>query len=58
MNFPECPATLEGQTSNGLESFDYNCPGVLIPISDVCYGVPIVFKKWVCTNPDCNYQIS
>ncbi len=32
--------------------------GVLIPLSDYGRdGAPIRFKAWVCTNPDCGFNI-
>lgn len=32
--------------------------GVLIPLSDYGReGAPIMFKAWVCTNPNCGFSI-
>ena len=32
--------------------------GTLIPLSDYGRdGATILFKAWVCTNPDCGYNI-
>ena len=32
--------------------------GDLVPFSDFgSQGAPIHFKAWVCTNPDCGYNI-
>ncbi len=32
--------------------------GVLIPLSDYGReGATLIFKAWVCTNPECGYQI-
>ena len=32
--------------------------GVLIPLSDYGReGAPIQFKAWVCTNPDCGFNL-
>lgn len=32
--------------------------GVLIPLSDYGRdGAPIQFKAWVCSNPDCGFNI-
>ncbi|MBD3162242.1 MAG: hypothetical protein GF346_07920 [Candidatus Eisenbacteria bacterium] len=32
--------------------------GVLIPLSDYGReGAPIQFKAWVCTNPECGFNI-
>ncbi len=32
--------------------------GVLIPLSDYGReGATLIFKAWVCTNPDCGFQI-
>jgi hypothetical protein len=32
--------------------------GVLIPLSDYGRdGAPIKFKAWVCTNPECGFNI-
>ncbi len=32
--------------------------GDLVPFSDFgSQGAPIQFKAWVCTNPDCGYNI-
>jgi len=32
--------------------------GVLVPLSDFgSQGAPIHYKAWVCTNPDCGYNI-
>ena len=43
MNFPKCDKC--GQ-------------GVLIPLSDFGQdGAPITYKAWVCTNPDCGYNL-
>ena len=35
------------------------CPeGNLLPLSDFgSQGAPIHFKAWVCSNPDCGYNI-
>jgi hypothetical protein len=31
---------------------------VLVPLSDFgSQGAPIHYKAWVCTNPDCGYNI-
>ena len=36
-----------------------NCnDGDLVPLSDFgSHGAPIHYKAWVCTNPDCGYNI-
>ena len=32
--------------------------GVLVPLSDYGRdGAPIRYKAWVCTNPDCGFNI-
>ena len=32
--------------------------GSLVPLSDFgSQGAPITFKAWVCTNPDCGFNI-
>lgn len=32
--------------------------GTLIPLSDYGReGAPIMFKAWVCTNPDCGFNL-
>lgn len=32
--------------------------GELVPLSDFgSQGAPIHYKAWVCTNPDCGYNI-
>ena len=32
--------------------------GTLIPLSDYGReGAPIMYKAWVCTNPDCGFNI-
>jgi len=32
--------------------------GDLVPLSDFgSQGAPIQYKAWVCTNPDCGYNI-
>ena len=32
--------------------------GVLVPLSDFgSQGAPIHYKPWVCTNPDCGFNI-
>jgi hypothetical protein len=32
--------------------------GVLVPLSDFgSQGAPIHYKAWVCTDPDCGYNI-
>ncbi len=32
--------------------------GVLIPLSDYGKdGAPIMFKAWVCTDPDCGFNL-
>lgn len=32
--------------------------GLLLPMSDYgCEGAPIRYKAWVCSNPDCGYNI-
>jgi len=32
--------------------------GVLLPLSDYGRdGAPIMYKAWVCNNPDCGYNI-
>ncbi len=32
--------------------------GVLIPLSDYGReGAPITYKAWVCTNPDCGFNV-
>ena len=31
--------------------------GVLLPLSDFGQGAPIHYKAWVCSNPDCSYNI-
>lgn len=32
--------------------------GILIPLSDYGReGAPITYKAWVCTNPDCGFNI-
>ncbi len=32
--------------------------GVLVPLSDYGRdGAPITFKAWVCSNPDCGFNI-
>jgi len=32
--------------------------GVLIPLSDYGRdGAPIMYKAWVCTNPDCGFNL-
>lgn len=32
--------------------------GVLIPLSDYGReGATLIFKAWVCTNPECGFQI-
>jgi hypothetical protein len=32
--------------------------GVLVPLSDFgSQGAPIHYKAWVCTNPDCGYNL-
>ena len=46
-----------------MESTDFpNCnkctTGVLVPLSDFgSQGAPIHYKAWVCTNPDCGFNI-
>ena len=33
-------------------------PGVLLPLSDYGRdGAPIRYKAWVCSNPDCGFNI-
>ena len=33
-------------------------PGILIPLSDYGReGASIMYKAWVCTNPDCGFNI-
>jgi len=33
--------------------------GILIPLSDYGRdGAPIMYKAWVCTNPECGFNIS
>jgi len=32
--------------------------GDLVPLSDFgSQGAPITYKAWVCTNPDCGYNV-
>ena len=32
--------------------------GILVPLSDYGRdGAPIMYKAWVCTNPDCGFNI-
>ena len=31
--------------------------GDLVPLSDYSSGAEIRYKAWVCTNPDCNYNL-
>ncbi len=32
--------------------------GLLVPLSDFgSQGAPIQYKAWVCTNPDCGFNI-
>ena len=32
--------------------------GDLVPLSDFgSQGAPIMYKAWVCTNPDCGYNV-
>ena len=32
--------------------------GVLVPLSDYGRdGAPIMYKAWVCTNPDCGFNL-
>jgi hypothetical protein len=32
--------------------------GTLIPLSDYCReGAPITYKAWVCTYPDCGFNL-
>ena len=32
--------------------------GTLVPLSDYGRdGAPIMFKAWVCTNPECGYNL-
>ncbi len=32
--------------------------GILVPLSDYGReGAPITYKAWVCTNPDCGFNI-
>ena len=31
--------------------------GVLLPLSDYGRGSEIRYKAWVCSNPECGYQI-
>jgi hypothetical protein len=32
--------------------------GVLVPLSDYGReGAPITYKAWVCTNPDCGFNL-
>ena len=32
--------------------------GVLVPLSDYGReGTPIMYKAWVCTNPDCRFNL-
>ena len=32
--------------------------GILIPLSDYGReGAPIMYKAWVCTNPDCGFNL-
>lgn len=47
--------TLEGHGIPGCQK----CPeGNLLPLSDFgSQGAPIHFKAWVCSNPDCGYNI-
>jgi hypothetical protein len=45
----------------GMESFP-DCrkcrDGVLLPLSDYGRdGAPITYKAWVCSNPDCGFNI-
>jgi len=43
---PEYPKCLKCET------------GVLIPLSDYGKdGAPIMFKAWVCTDPDCGFNL-
>ena len=33
-------------------------PGILIPLSDYGKdGASIMYKAWVCTNPDCGFNL-
>jgi hypothetical protein len=42
-NFPKCQKCLEG---------------VMVPLSDYGRdGASIMYKAWVCTNPDCGFNI-
>jgi hypothetical protein len=56
---PRCGAW-EG---NGMEARDWpkclKCSqGLLIPLSDYGRdGAPITYKAWVCTNPECGFNL-
>ena len=42
--FPPCPTPCEN--------------GVLVPLSDFGgHGASVLYKAWVCTDPDCGYNI-
>ncbi len=48
-----------------MTSMDHDFPkclkcdsGIMVPLSDYGRdGAPIMYKAWVCTNPDCGYNI-
>ncbi|GIT59616.1 MAG: hypothetical protein Ct9H300mP19_15640 [Dehalococcoidia bacterium] len=43
-NWPECMAC--------------NVGGVLVPLSDFgAQGAPVHYKAWVCTNPECDFNL-
>lgn len=51
-----------GEVLIPMENVYPNCQkcsiGVLIPLSDYGKeGAPIVYKAWVCTNPECGFNI-
>lgn len=56
---------ISGYLGKGASNVEYELPhcrkcgaGDLVPLSDFgSQGASIQYKAWVCTNPDCRYNI-
>jgi hypothetical protein len=56
------PPSDKSEGATGMENQYPQCnkcsAGVMIPLSDYGRdGAPIRYKAWVCTNPDCGFNI-
>lgn len=52
-----CALTADDELDRAADERCVNGAGTLVPLSDYGHGAAVVFKAWVCTNPECRFNL-